>query len=210
MRPLPPAAVVVTRTRRRAASAPRPGCVRPRFGGPSHLALDGGSDGLSRVTGDCGRSGKTRGPVGRRRLRSVADDRRDGGDRRRTRLASLLGEGSLVLGHRREDRQTGRGRQGSCRRIRRHDRQPLVVLHRVARQQSEVDARGGHARAVRQDDGEAVLLRGPDARRGRGDLVVDFEVDATGRPSDQTFIARRTRRRAASSGSSDVWSSMAW
>ena len=56
---------------------------------------------------------------------------------------------------------------------------------------------------------DAATLDRPDARRRRRDLVVDVEVDdAAGH--GQTFIARRTRRSAASSASSVVWSSIAW
>ena len=58
----------------------------------------------------------------------------------------------LVLGDRREDRQAGRRGERPRRRIAGHDREPLVVRQRVARQQPEVDPRRRHARAVRQDD----------------------------------------------------------
>ena len=89
------------------------------------------------------------------------------------------------------------------------DRQPLLVGHRIAGQQSEVDPRRGDPRSVRQDDRDPTACRGPDARGRRGDLVVDVEVDdAVGHR--QTFIARRTRRSAASSASSVVCSSIAW
>ena len=57
------------------------------------------------------------------------------------------------------------------------DRQALLVGQRIAGQQPEVDARGGDARAVRQDDRDAPRLGTADARRGRGDLVVDVEVE---------------------------------
>ncbi len=46
----------------------------------------------------------------------------------------------------------GRRREGPRRRIAGHDRQPLLVGQRIARQQPEVDPRRGDPRAVRQDD----------------------------------------------------------
>ena len=115
----------------------------------------------------------------------------------------------LVLGDRREDRQPGRGRQRPRRRVPGDDRQPLVVGHRVAGQQPEVDPRRRDPRAVRQHDRDARRLGGADARRRRGDLVVDVEVDDPA-GHGQTFIARSTRRRATSRASSVVWSSIAW
>ena len=85
----------------------------------------------------------------------------------------------------------------------------LLVGQRVAGEQPEVDPGRGHARPVRQHDRGPPPLDGPDAGRRRGDLVVDVEVDdAAGHR--QTFIARRTRRSAASRASSVVWSSIAW
>ena len=67
--------------------------------------------------------------------------------------------------------------------------------------------------ATREPYGRTTASRaasgGPDPGGGRGDLVVDLEVDDPA-GHRQTFIARRTRRRAASSASSDVCSSIAW
>ena len=76
-------------------------------------------------------------------------------------------------------------------------------------EQPEIDARRRDPRAVRQDDRDPRRLGGADARRRGGDLVVDLEVDDPA-GHGQTFIARRTRRSATSSASSDVCSSMAW
>ena len=64
------------------------------------------------------------------------------------------GERRLVLGHRGEDRQAGRRRQGPGGRVAGHDREPLLVGQRVARQQPEVDPRRRDPRAVRQHDGD--------------------------------------------------------
>ncbi len=179
------------------------GCRRPR-----HLARDRCPDRLARV----GRDGRCRdqpeGPIRLVRGGLVPDDRRDHGDDRRTRPAGV-GQRGLVFRHGCERGQAGRRRQRPCRGVCRHDRKALVVLHRITGQQAEVDPRRGDPRAVGQDDREPILLGLPDPRRGGGDLVVDFEVDQPGRHR-QTFIARSTRRKAASSGSSDVWSSIAW
>ena len=70
----------------------------------------------------------------------------------------------------------------------------------VAGEQPEVDARRRDARARRHDERHADALDGPDARRRRGDLVVDVEVEDGSRAGHrQTFIARSTRRSATSS-----------
>ena len=65
------------------------------------------------------------------------------------------------------------------------------------------------ARAVRQHDRDPARLSVADARGGRGDLIVDVEVDDAGRHG-QTFIARSTRRKGGVRASSVVWSSIAW
>ena len=136
--------------------------------------------------------------------------RHDRHRRRRPRIVVVRpGRRRLVLGDRGEDRQPGRRSQGACRRIPGHDRQPLVVGQRIARQEPEVDPRRRDARAVRQDDRDPRRIGGADAcRRGR-DLVVDLEIDDPA-GHGQTFIARSTRRSATSSASSDVCSSIAW
>ena len=69
---------------------------------------------------------------------------------RRTRLVLDPGERRLVFRHRAEDREPGRRRERARRRIAGHDREPLLVGQRVARQETEVDPRGGDARAVGQ------------------------------------------------------------
>ncbi len=173
------------------------GCRR-RDRGPGRVTCQG------RSRGGCGclcRLGRSRG-LGCR------------GGRCRRRGARRLGIGArsqrvLVLPHRAEDGQAGRCGQGACGRVGSDDREPLLVRQRVAGQQAEVDPGRRHAGPVRQNDRRPATLDGPDARRRRRDLVVDVEVDDSA-GHGQTFIARRTRRSAASSASSVVWSSIAW
>ena len=129
-------------TRRR----PRPAPPKPSVPSDAHRRTTGAcppgtADAAARPLG-----GHIRPPPTRRPARLLACRRR------------------LVFGHGREDRQPRRRGERPGRRIARHDRELLVVRQRVARQQPEVDPRGRHARAVRQDDRDP----GPRRRPGSG------------------------------------------
>ena len=89
----------------------------------------------------------------------------------------VVRERVLELGDRRVDGQSGRRGECSRRGFRRHDRQLAVARRRLPREQSEVDARRRHSRPARQDDRQAAFRERAHARRRRGDLVVDVEVD---------------------------------
>ncbi len=165
--------------------------------------LGGGS---RRLGGDGGGTGQP-GDEGRRRARLAlvtgvrpggpADDRRRGWCDRR-----------LELGDRAEDGQTGRTGDRPGGRVGGHDREAPIALERLPGEEPEVHPRGGDPGARRNDQGDLRIGRSADPCRGGGDLVVDVEVEDGGHR--QTFIARRTRRRAMSRGSSADWSSIAW
>ena len=179
-----------------AAASPRTAPADPSATGGSAVAAARRRAAARRLRGALGLADR-----GGRRGRGV--DRRLAG----VRLAPAA---TPRIRRRREDRQPGRRRERPRRRVGGHDRQPLVVDQRLAGEEPEVDPRRRDPRAVRQDERDPRPGRRPDPRRRRGDLVVDVEVDDAVGHLRQTFIARRTRRRAASSGSSVVWSSIAW
>ena len=124
----------------------------------------------------------------------------------RTRASNRIG-GCLVLRDRGIRGQPGADRDGADTGLCGHDRDLTRQLLRLTGQQPEVDARRAQSRAGRQDEHDLDVLARSQTGDGRGDLVVRVEEDDA---HDQTFMARRTRRRAVSRGDSVEAISMAW
>ena len=89
-------------------------------------------------------------------------------------------ERRLVLPHRAEHGEPGRGRERPGRLVGRDDVQPPAGDQRLAGEQPEVDARRRDPRPERQHEPHPSVVRGPDAGGGGRDLVVGVEVDDGG------------------------------